>query len=90
MQDERDALLLREFARSQRPLADAQFVRQVRERLPAFSLGRLLGVALSGMIRSIFTGLSFGIVAPLRMRHAGLVALAALAFALWTIVGVSR
>ena len=90
MQDERDALLLREFARSQRPLADAQFVRQVRERLPAFSASRLLAVALSGMIRAVFTGLSFGIVAPLRMRHAGLVALAALGFALWTIVRGSQ
>lgn len=90
MQDERDALLLREFARSQRPLADAQFVRQVRERLQVFSASRLLAVALSGMIRAVFTGLSFGIVAPLRMRHAGLVALAALGFALWTIVKGSQ
>jgi hypothetical protein len=90
MQDERDALLLREFARSQRPLADAQFVRQVRERLQVFSGRRLLAVALSGVIRAVFTGLSFGIVAPLRMRHAGLVALAALGFALWAIVKGSR
>jgi len=90
MQDERDALLLREFARSQRPLADAQFVRQVRERLQVFSASRLLAVALSGMIRAVFTGLSFGIVAPLRMRHAGLVALAALGLALWTIVRGSQ
>ncbi|HWW32026.1 MAG TPA: hypothetical protein VNY70_01540 [Steroidobacteraceae bacterium] len=90
MQDERDALLLREFARSQRPLADAQFVRQVRERLQVFSASRLLAVALSGMIRAVFTGLSFGIVAPLRMRHAGLVALAALGLALWSIVRGSQ
>ena len=89
MQDERDALLLREFARSRRPLADAQFVRQVRDRLPVFSARRLLAVALSGMIRAVFTGLSFGIVAPLRMRHAGLVALAALGLALCTLVGRS-
>lgn len=90
MQDERDAFLLREFARSQRPLADAQFVREVRERLQVFSLSRLLAVALSGMIRAVFTGLSFGIVAPLRMRHASLVALAALGFALWSLVKGSR
>lgn len=89
MQDERDALLLREFARSRRPLADAQFVRQVRDRLAVFSARRLLAVALSGMIRAVFTGLSFGIVAPLRMRHAGLVALAALGLALWTLLGRS-
>ena len=90
MLDERDALLLREFARSQRPLADAQFVRQVRERLQVFFASRLLAVALSGMIRAVFTGLSFGIVAPLRMRHAGLVALAALGLALWSIVRGSQ
>ncbi len=89
MQDERDALLLREFARSRRPLADAQFVRQVRDRLHVLSPGRLLAVALSGMIRAIFTGLSFGVVAPLRMRHAGLVTLAALGLALWSIVNGS-
>jgi len=48
-----------------------------------FSARRLLSVALSGMLRAIFTGLSFGIVVPLRMRHAGLVALAALGLTLW-------
>jgi len=83
MLDERDALLLREFAQSQRPLADAQFVAQVTEQLHVCSARRLLSVALSGMLRAIFTGLSFGIVAPLRMRHAGLVALAALGLVLW-------
>ena len=86
MLDERDAWLLREFAQSQRPLADAQFVAQVRERLHVYSAGRLLGVALSGALRAVFTGLSFGIVAPLKMRHAGLVVLAALGIALWSIV----
>ena len=32
MPDERDVMLLREFARSQRPLADAQFVAQALAR----------------------------------------------------------
>lgn len=86
MPDERDALLLREFAQSERPLADAQFVAQVRERLHVLSARRLLGVAVAGTLRAIFTGLAFGVVAPLRMRHAGLVALAALGLALWTLV----
>jgi hypothetical protein len=90
MPDERETLLLREFARSQRPLADAQFVAQVRERLPVFSARRLLGVVLGAALRAIFTGLSFGIVAPLRMRNAGLVVLAALGVALWTVLGGSR
>ena len=86
MSDERDALLLHEFARSQRPLADAQFVARVRERLPVLSVRRLLGVVVAGALLAICTGLSFGIVAPLRMRNAGLVALGALGIALWTIV----
>ncbi len=90
MPDERDALLLREFARSQWPLADAQFVAQVRERLQVFSARRLMGVALAGALRAIVTGLSFGIVAPLRMRNAAFIALVALGVTLWTIVGSSR
>ena len=90
MPDERDTWLLREFARSQRPLADARFVAQVRERLQVFSARRLLGVVLGGALRAVFTGLSFGIVAPLRMRNAGLVVLAALGVALWTLLGGSR
>lgn len=89
MQDERDALLLREFARSERPLADAQFVARVTERLPVVSTRRLLGAAAAGALRAVFTGLSFGIIAPLKMRHAGLVALAALGVALWSILNSS-
>lgn len=90
MPDERDPLLLREFARSQRPLADPQFVARVSERLQRFSARRLPGVVLAAALRGIFTGLSFGIVAPLRMRNAGLVALGALSIALWTLLGSSR
>jgi hypothetical protein len=86
MPDERDALLLREFARSERPLADAQFVAQVTGRLQVFSVRRLLAVVVAAPLRAIFTGLAFGVVAPLRMRHAGLVALGALGFALWTVL----
>ncbi len=88
MQDERDALLLREFADSQRPLADAQFVAQVSERMPLLFARRLLAAALAGALRAIFTALSLGIIAPLRMRHGGLVALAALGVALWTILKI--
>ena len=86
MLDERDPLLQRAFAQSHRPLADAQFVAQVSERLQVFSARRVLAVAVGGPLRAIFTGLSFGVVAPLRMRHAGLVALTALGFALWALV----
>ena len=90
MPDERDGLLLREFARSERPLADAQFVAQVTGRLQVLSARRLLTVVVAGSLRAIFTGLAFGVVAPLRMRHAGLVALGALGLALWALVGSSR
>jgi hypothetical protein len=89
MPDERDPRLLREFARSERPLADAQFVARVTERLPQFSARRLLSVVVAGSLRAIFTGLAFGVVAPLRMRHAGLAALAALGLALWSILNSS-
>ncbi|HVH82704.1 MAG TPA: hypothetical protein VM713_00160 [Steroidobacteraceae bacterium] len=89
MLDDRDALLVREFAKSQRPLADAQFVAQVTERLHVYSVRRLLGVVLSGVIRAVGAGLSFGVVAPLRMRHAGLAALAALGIVLWNLVSRS-
>ena len=89
MLDDRDALLVREFAKSQRPLADAQFVAQLRERLPPYSGHRLLGVVLAGVVRAISTGLSFGLIAPLRMRHAGLAALAALGIVLWNLVSRS-
>ena len=86
MPDERDPQLLREFALSERPLADAQFVAQVRERLPPFSAARAAAVAASGTLCALFAALSFGIVAPLRMRHAGLAALGAFALALWSLV----
>lgn len=86
MLDERDAPLLREFKQSQRPLADTQFVAQVIARLPVYSLQRFLGVAASGVVGAIITAFAFGVAAPLKMRHAGPVALAALGFALWSIV----
>lgn len=89
MQDELDGQLLRDFAAARRPLADAQFVAQVTERLHVYSVQRLLGVVLSGVVRAVGAGFSFGIVAPLRMRHAGLLALAALGFALWSLVSRS-
>jgi hypothetical protein len=86
MLDDRDAMLRREFARSERPLADAQFVAQVTERLQVFSARRLLAVVVAGPLRAIFTGLAFGVVAPLRMRHAGPVVVAALGLVLWSIL----
>jgi hypothetical protein len=89
MLDDRDPMLQREFARSQRPLADAQFVAQVTERLQVFSARRLLAVAVGDPLRGIFAGLAFGVVAPLRMRHAGPVVVAALGLVLWSILNRS-
>ena len=89
MPDDQDALLLREFARSERPLADAQFVAQVTGGLEVFSARRLLAAVVAAPLRAILTGLAFGVVAPLRMRHAGLVALGALGLALWSILNSS-
>jgi hypothetical protein len=86
MPDEPDALLLRRFAESRRPLADAQFVAQLEARPPAYSLRRSLASALTGALRGVFTGVSFGLVAPLRLRNAGVVALAALGVCLWSIL----
>jgi hypothetical protein len=86
MPDELDALLQRRFAESRQPLIDARFVAAVSARLPAYSLRRGLGAALAAVVGAIVTGLSFGILAPLRLRHAGLAAIAGLGIAVWGIL----
>lgn len=86
MSDEPDALVLRRFAESYRPLADARFVAEVSARLPAYSVGRVLRTGLGAVLTAMFAGLSFGIVRPLRLRNAGFVALAALGVCLWSIL----
>jgi hypothetical protein len=84
MQDELDGQLRRQFALSHRPLADAQFVARVTGQLHArASLDSALRV-LNGSVRAILSGLAVGITAPLRLRHAGLLALAAAAVAVCT------
>jgi len=89
MRDELDGRLLRHFARSQWPLADARFVAGVSARLHARAGRDTLIRVLHGAVRAILTGVQVGIAAPLRLRHAGLVALAAAAVALCTIVASS-
>jgi len=86
MPDELDPLLLRRFAQSRAPLADARFVAQVEARLPAYSLRDRLLTALLAALQAGLTGVFTGIAAPLRLRNAGIVALAALGFAVWSIV----
>ena len=53
MSDEPDALLMRRFAESRRPLQDARFVAAVGARLPRYPLGRALGAALGGILRPL-------------------------------------
>lgn len=86
MSDEPDALLLRRFAEAHRPLSDARFVAEVNARLPAYPLRRALEAALAAVLTSLVTVLTFGIVRPLRLRHAGLVALGAFGMLLGGIV----
>jgi hypothetical protein len=76
MPDELDPLLLRTFAQSQRPLADADFVARVMSRVPAG--GSLRGAAATLAVAAAIglRGLASGIAAPLRLRYAGLAALA--------------
>jgi hypothetical protein len=84
--DELDPLLLRAFARCEQPLPDAEFVARLRAQLrPRVSLAGIaqilpvtIGVALGGLVT--------GILAPLRLRYAGLVALAVALAALWSLV----
>jgi hypothetical protein len=86
MQDELDPQLLRSFAENQRPLADAQFVARVSAQLHAGASLRSLGAGLRAAVRATFSGLLIGLVAPLRLKYAGLVALAGAAVTVWTLL----
>jgi len=79
MPDELDTLLLRRFAESRVPVHDAQFVAQVVARLHARSWRHGLLAAFGGALQAALTGIFIGIVAPLRLRNAGVVALGVLA-----------
>ena len=73
MSDELDAQLLRSFAAGEQPLADAQFVARVMAQL---DVGGRRGwrAAARAAVRAFGAGLAAGVAAPLRLRHAGLVA----------------
>ena len=86
MRDELDGRLLRHFANSQWPLADARFVAGVSAQLHARAGRDALIRVLHGAVRATLTGFQVGISAPLRLRHAGLMALAAAGFTLGTIL----
>lgn len=82
MPDEPDAQLLRRFAERDQPLADAQFVAQLMARLPGAPGADPLET-LSSVLQTIGWSLLTGVGATLRLRHAGVMALAALAVTAW-------
>ena len=86
MSDELDPLLLRVFAQSPRPFPDAEFVArlsaQLRPRASLPGIAQTLDSATEVALRGLATGLT----APLRLRYAGLVALAAVLAAVWSLL----
>jgi hypothetical protein len=86
MPDELDPQLLRRFAQAHQPLIDAQFTAQVMARLQHTQRLRLSLSAARDLTATIVAAVTTGIRAPLRLRHAGLLAIAAAAVTLWTAV----
>lgn len=84
MPDELDTQLLRWFGDSRQPLVDAQFVARVTAQLQRPRGARVGFSAPGAIIATILSGLVTGIAAPLRLRHARLLAIAATAITLWT------
>jgi hypothetical protein len=83
MPDDLDSQLRRWFADSAVPLHDAQFTAQLAARLadpPAFAWWHSAGSVPARVLSALVTGIR----APLRLRHAGVFALAAAAVTLWT------
>ena len=83
MPDELDGQLLRRFAEAQQPLADAQFVAQLTARLRGTGAAGAPFETLCSVLQTIGASLLTGMTAPLRLRHTGLMALAALVVTLW-------
>jgi hypothetical protein len=84
MPDELDTQLLRWFGDSRQPLVDAQFVARVTAQLQGPRGARARFSGARSVIATILSGLVTGIAAPLRLRHAGLMALAAAVVTIWT------
>jgi hypothetical protein len=84
MPDELDTQLLRWFGESRQPLVDAQFVARVTAHLQGTRSARIRFSSARSVIATILSSLVTGIAAPLRLRHAGLLAIAATAITLWT------
>jgi hypothetical protein len=84
MPDELDTQLLRWFGESRQPLVDARFVARVTAQLQGPRGACVRFSAPGSIIATILSGLVTGIAAPLRLRHAGLMALAAAVVTIWT------
>ncbi len=86
MSDELDPMLLQAFARSERAFPDAEFVARVAAQLRP--RGSLTGIAaaLPRAVVPVLRGLALGIVAPLRLRYAGFVAVAGALVAVWSLL----
>jgi hypothetical protein len=86
MRDELDPLLLRAFAECEPPLPDADFLARVSAQLhgrPALpDLARALPAALAAALH----GVAAGVTVPLRLRYAGVVALAAALVTFWSLL----
>jgi hypothetical protein len=80
MPDELDAQLLRWFADGRQTLTDVRFTARVAARLPAV---RSRGAPLRALGAALARGFAVGLRAPLHVRHAGVMTLAAAAFTLW-------
>ena len=86
MPDELNGQLLRLFADSPRPLADAQFVAQVSERLSSAPSVVDVGIRLQAIVGNVLAALLTGVSAPLRLRYAGLALIAGAALSLWALL----
>ncbi|MGP8035622.1 MAG: hypothetical protein ACLPQ6_15950 [Steroidobacteraceae bacterium] len=89
MSDELYPQVLRAFAHSEQPLPDAEFVArvvaQLRPRGSVAGIARALPAAMAVILRALATGLT----TPLRLRYAGLVALAAALVTVWSLLAAA-
>jgi hypothetical protein len=83
MPDEPDPQLLRRFAEANQPLADAQFIAELMARTHGTTGAGSPLVTLGPLLQTITASLLTGLAAPLRLRHTGLMTLAAVLVSLW-------
>lgn len=86
MSDELDPVLLRAFAYAERPFADPAFVARVAAQLRPHASLRGVAEALISAVDTTLRGLAAGLAAPLRMRYAGVVAIASMLIAVWSLI----